>query len=319
MTTLPPTPASLRGTTDLAVGLTAGPLTDDPVPHGHRRGRVRRWSYAAAAGDGIALGAAIVSLGMAGSAFAWVLTDDGVHTWDRRLLGRQAILGKLPSDGAAAPALHTPDVRIDAHGGINLHVRTDDGHTLRAVLEATPSTPVVCVTPTERGGWNVTEKEAGQVVRGTVTIDGQERPLIGHGWRDWTVGRQDRHTVWRWAAGAGTAADGRPAGVNVSTGMNAAGPGEDVAWLDGRPIPLEVTRLAPVSENALEGPWVVEGVNWRLSFTAAGVRAADENLLVVSSRYVQPIGHFQGTLPDGEGGTVEVSLMGVTEDHEATW
>lgn len=48
-----------------------------------------------------------------------------------------------------------------------------------------------------------------------------------------------------------------------------------------------------------------------------GGRVATEDLLLVRSAYVQPIGRFEGALPDPTGHPVEVSLTGVTEDHRA--
>lgn len=56
-----------------------------------------------------------------------------------------------------------------------------------------------------------------------------------------------------------------------------------------------------------------------LDVSPVGVRQADENLVLVRSRYVQPIGRFHGTLPGPDGEAVAVSLVGVTEDHEAVW
>ena len=48
-------------------------------------------------------------------------------------------------------------------------------------------------------------------------------------------------------------------------------------------------------------------------------RAADDRVGPFVSRYVQPLGVFEGTLPTPEGGTAPVRFRGVTEDHEARW
>ncbi|HEX9766684.1 MAG TPA: DUF2804 family protein, partial [Nitriliruptorales bacterium] len=165
---------------------------------------------------------------------------------------------------------------------------------------------------------NVTQKHAGYAVTGELAVGDQRWDLAGTGWSDWTAGRQDRRTSWRWAAGGGTSPEHGRVGLNVSTGMNGAGPGEDVVWWDGVPHPLDVTRLAPRTSDA-RGPWRVEGPGWELTFVPRAVRAADENLLVVRSRYVQPIGEFEGTLPCPDGSAANVRLVGVTEAHHARW
>lgn len=208
-------------------------------------------------------------------------------------------------------------LEIDSGGSIRLDVVGKDGR-LTAHLDADTATPVVLATGTPGGGWNVTQKAAGYAVRGTVLVDGVPHDLDGGGWNDRTTGRQDRRTQWRWAAAAGTAADGRRVGLNVSTGMNAAGPGEDVVWWDGVPQALSVTSLAPVDDP--RGPWHLRGEGWELRFDPVGVRAADENLLLVRSSYSQPVGHFTGTLPGPGGAPVTIDgLPGVTEEHDATW
>lgn len=84
------------------------------------------------------------------------------------------------------------------------------------------------------------------------------------------------------------------------------------------PHALTVTVLSPTGDDP-RGRWQVSGPDWELRLEPAGARSAVENLLVVRSRYVQPIGRFAGTLPDPSGQPVEVRLVGVTEDHAARW
>jgi hypothetical protein len=316
--TLLPTPGSVVDASGrLLVGLTAGALRTDPLDRAPRTGRARRWSYAAAAGDGVAVGAALVDLGLAGTVFVWVSTDRGVRTWERRILARRGLRVGPDPDGGWAYRRPGHLVALDHLGGLRVSVGVG-GERLAIDLDAGPITPVVLATATSEGGWNVTEKAAGYRCRGTVRIGAATWSLEGAGWRDRTVGRQDRHTHWRWAAAAGRAEGGGHVGLNVSTGMNAAGPGEDVVWWDGQPYALTVDVLEP--EHEPEGPWRVAGPGWGLRFTARGVRAAAENLLVVRSRYVQPIGTFSGTLPGPGGAPVPVEgLPGVTEEHAATW
>lgn len=311
----PPLPATPTLDGRLLRGRWAGTLRDDPVAHGPRTGRVRRWMYAAAGAGELALGAAIVDLGIVAVAFAWLRCGSVLHRYDaRRMLGRSVTVGRVPAEGAS---MRTSDalVQLAGDGSMHLDVPTPAGR-IRAELAAAGVTPLVLVTGTPDGGWNATQKAAGYTVDGTAAFGGQQWPLQGAvGWRDWTVGRQDRQTSWRWAAGGGITAHG-VVGFNVSTGMNACAAGEDVIWWDGVPAAITVERLAPVGD----GDWEFGGGAWSMALRTAAVRAADEHVGPLRSAYVQPIGVFAGTLPGPDGRIVAVDgLSGVAEDHEARW
>ena len=326
----PATPVDPEGR--LLRGRWTGALDRDPAEVGPRRGRLRRWYYVAAGDERAAVGAAVVHLGAVAVSFAWAVLDGRTVTWEtRRPLGRDAWVAPTPglvdadaqaprTRGGAGLATRGVRLHLDGDGGIDLDVPTADGR-LRARVEV-PSgvTPVVLSTPTPAGGWNVTQKAAGSAVAGWLEVAGRSHTLgpDAGGWRDWTTGRQDRHTTWRWAAGAGQDQQGRRIGLNVSTGMNGCGPGEDLVWVDGAPHPVEVEHLAPTG-GAATGPWRVSGPGWGLHLEPWGVRAADENLVVLRSSYTQPIGRFTGTLPDRDGQPLQVELTGVTEDHLAVW
>lgn len=266
------------------------------------------------------MGAAVVDLGVVAVAFAWAVLDGRTVTWEtRRPLRRGAWVAPTPPGGAG---LTTRGARLRLHGdgGLDLDVPVADGRLTASVQAREPAAPVVLSTPTPSGGWNVTQKAAGTAVGGDLRLAGAGGALASTagGWRDWTSGRQDRATTWRWAAGAGHDRAGRRIGLNLSTGMNGCGPGEDLVWVDGAPHPVVVEHLAPVGPEA-SGPWRASGPTWALRFEPWGVRAADENLGLLRSTYTQPIGRFTGTLPGPDGGPLQVGLTGVTEDHLAVW
>lgn len=310
-TTLPPLPAGDR----LPDGLWVGALDRDPRPGRH--GRTRRWSYSAAGAEDVAVGAAVVDLGFASTAFAWCLVDGQLLTWEAR--GLPMVSARLGDHASSASRFRArgAHVAIGPDGDLDLDVPVTGGR-LVATVDVERDQPVVCVTPTPHGGWNTTQKVAGERARIRIRTAAAQVAVTGGAWRDWTLGAQDRDTTWRWAAAAGSADDGRRVGLNVSTGMNGAGAGEDVVWWDGAPHPLVLTELGPAGPR-MSGDWQLSGPDWSLAVASAGARAADENLLVVRSRYVQPVGTFTGTLPDPDGIPVPVHLVGVTEDHVARW
>jgi hypothetical protein len=327
MLTLPPLPPTLvTPAGEPLFGRWTGHLDHDPLSTGPRTGRARRWLYAAAGDTEASVGAAVVTLGPLTVAFAWAQVGQGTATWERRIpLRRGSWVARTPAGGAGA-ITGDGQVVIRGDGSLDLDVPVTVGEAdtrLRAAVQVTRDvTPVVLATKTPTGGWNCTQKAAGTAVAGRISLGGERAhelaPSAG-GWRDWTSGRQDRTTVWRWAAGSGVATDGRRVGINLSSGMNARHEGEDVAWWDGVPTPLRAHTLRPVSESEPDAGWEVAGPGWSLSFESVGVRAKHERLPFVTSRYVQPIGRFAGQLPDPAGDLVDVTLAGVTEDHLAIW
>ena len=312
---LAPPPEPAEAGRSLEFGRWAGALDYDVAAVGDRRGRLRRWSYVAAADAQIAAGAAIVDLGYVVASFLWICREGQVLQWERK--GVPRVHGRVPPRIDGPPAwFRQGRHRVQIGDGV---VRAEVGppsQRLSLHLDLVPDAPATVVVGTPHGGWNATQKVAGERATGSVSAPGWTGSLAGGGWRDFTVGRQDRHTTWRWAAAAGRTPTGR-VGINVGTGMNGQPPGENVVWWDGMPRGLEVTVLEPVA--AFEGAWKLAGPGWQLDFRPDGVRAADENLLLVRSRYVQPIGTFTGTLPGPDGTPVPVELRGVTEDHEARW
>ncbi len=305
----------------LRSGRFVGALRQDPLAVGPRRGRARRWCYSAAGRGDTVVGAAIAQLGPLVVAFAFATIDGVTATWDARgpATGSNGV-GPVPTAGAHA-SHRGARVQLDGRGGLVLDVPTEQGRLVARIVTSEDVTPVVLSTPTPAGGWNVTEKAAG--TRAELVMALGERPARIHddagGWRDWTAGRQDRRTTWRWAAGAGLAADGRRVGLNSSTGMNGEGPGEDIVWIDGAPHRVEVTALHPLDEASPEAGWVLRGPGAQLDLSPAGARVKREHVGPIVSEYQQPIGRWRGRLPLGGAEPTEVSLSGVAEDHLAVW
>lgn len=320
--TLPPLPAGLRDEVGaLVTGLWAGTLTEDPVAEGPRHGRVRRWRYVAAGDARTLVGAAVVDLGFVGVAFTFAsCAERTTQAETKRPAGRGVRVGTTPSAGAICRTRRSV-IDIAGDGSFHLDVATAAGRLRAEVAVVQPVVDATLVTPTPDGGWNATVKAAGAPARGTVRIgDGPEVALAPEAgaWSDWTAGRQDRVTAWRWGAGAGVAEDGRRVGVNVSTGMNGLAAGEDVVWWDGVPHALELTGLSHGTDDP-EGPWRLTTPRTELTLSPVAVRRAHEQLPLVTSSYVQPFGTWAGTLPDPAGAPTAVRLAGVAEDHLAVW
>src|SRR3954468_19039712 len=93
---------------------------------------------------------------------------------------------------------------------------------VRGVLDLELSRPdgVEVVSPHGRS-YVWTCKLAPVHVRGSVTAGGPVFELEGdHGFVDESAGYHARHTAWRWSAGVGRSADGRPVAWNLVDGVH---------------------------------------------------------------------------------------------------
>jgi hypothetical protein len=161
--------------------------------------------------------------------------------------------------------------------------------------------------PIGRKGGNLTHKEMGFATAGRLRLGTNELSLQGHGFMDWTRGRPERETQWRWAAGVGRAGD-RLVAWNLRTGFDDPTQCENAIWVDGSPRAAGLATIEPGR------PWAVQGGGLILSFESEGERRQDLDLGAIASRYQQPWGRFHGTF---EG--VPLEGYGVVEDHWARW
>ena len=93
-------------------------------------------------------------------------------------------------------------------------------------------------------------------------------------------------------------------------------------WLDEQPIALGTVQFEFDPHQPL-GPWRVSTDDGMLDlvFTPEGARHANKNLGVAMSRYVQPVGVFDGWVRAAPGVSARRvhRLLGVTEDHASRW
>jgi hypothetical protein len=294
-----------------------------------RRGRLwravhaKRWHYASIATGECVIAAAIIDIGWATSAFAYL--------FDRRSRKLLADLSWLGIPGLSARVSAGPGGAVNGGarstfrtlgGSLALEEGPSGGWRLRtrgklaidAELIVTPATATMgAIARIDGGVANCTHKTVCLGVRGEARAR-EERFLLDGGSAaiDHTNGLLARDTRWRWAS-----TSGERIGLNLVEGFN--GPVENMLWIDGRLHPVGTAEFTFRAEAPLE-PWRVRTVDGRvdLTFTPEGARAEDKNLGIAISRYVQPIGIFRGTVR-GDGDPIDVELTGVTENHIARW
>ncbi len=298
-----------------------------------RRGRVwrafhaKRWHYASIATPDCVVAAAIIDIGWATSAFAYLFDRRARRLLaDLSWLGVPGLSARVSSGAGGAHSGAAAGARSRFHGlggGLALE-ETAGGWRLRArgklvldaELTATPATATLCAIADLSGAGgvaNCTHKTVCLGARGEARARGERFDLGGGSAAiDHTNGLLARDTRWRWAS-----ASGERVGLNLVEGFN--GPVENALWIDGRLHPVGAAELELRPEAPLE-PWRVRTVDERvdLTFTPEGARAEDKNLGFAVSRYVQPIGTFRGAVR-GDGEPIQVELTGVTENHVARW
>jgi hypothetical protein len=259
------------------------PLPPAAMPSHSDSRPLKAWRYVGVFGTELMVCAATVRIGRGRQSF-WAV-------WDRRRrqLHERTTLGR-------------GGVRL-APGRVSVH---DGGVRIELALAETDGVESICPSG---NAYAWTRKQGGVAATGTVTLPGGgPTPLAARAVIDDSAGYHQRHTRWRWSAGVGHAVDGRAVAWNLVDGVNDPPHGsERTVWIAGEPAEAAAVTFADDLSQVGD-----------LHFTAEATRARRERLLVISSRYRQPFGHFAGTLPGPEPLALAAGL-GVMEEHDARW
>ena len=135
---------------------------------------------------------------------------------------------------------------------------------------------------------------------------------------DYTHGLLPRHTKWRWAFALGKARPGEPFGFNVVQGF--VGEAECAAFVSGDDVvPLAEPRFE-FDVDAADAPVAHSWATGSISRSSpAALHAQNTNLVVVKSRFVQPVGTFTGTVRVAGATCASQGLPGVVEDQDVLW
>lgn len=286
--------------------------------------RGKRWMYVIIASDEVICCAAVVRMGYAANAFAFVIDrNQGKTIADMTALGPAffATVARRAGEGAEARfGLGPKQFTIDRPFGSKTYYVNIRGPRLRiearlSTANAPPPLAVVCDLPS--GGYSTTEKGALLETEGVVDVAGRKFDLKGAwGGYDYTAGLLERRTAWKWAFGMGRCTEGKPIAYNLTEGF--VGQRECVVWRDGNVIPVGAAQFL-FDRNRLLAPWKIQAEKLEVDFDAAAMHEEKHDLLVIKSRFQQVGGNFRGklTLP---GQTVSFEkLPGVTEDQDTLW
>lgn len=306
------------------------------TPLGRRAGRLRRhfgykrFQFLGALSEELVFGCALADLRLAGTAFVHLLdpaTGRSEHRSFRRPLGRGFRLDDLPETGRARFRSGRRRIEMDATerpAQRALRVSFPGGIAIDARFHEDALEPMRLCTRAGAAGWAYARKTAGFPVSGTVAWAGRRYDLrrIGAcGHADWSAGYMRRHTFWNWGCLAGTLADGRRAGLNVSCGVNETSFSENCFWVDGRLHPLDGVHFA-YDRDDLEKPWRLSSRDGRLALEFHPQGRHDERLQawIAASAFHQLVGRYHGRLETEAGERVEIDgLLGYAESHYAKW
>jgi hypothetical protein len=290
------------------------------------RYRIKRWEYLGFCTEDLIFGLAVISLGYLSNLFAYlyerqtgriseyeVITPGGKAS---RFQGNSLTGETWFESGKTQVHLVSKPEIIRVEGAVKGVLSLD------LSFQKGPQ-PLICLTRVGLNGFNYTHKEAGIPVRGTVTHKGvtwdiQEEASFAV--RDYTLGYLARQTFWNWASGGGRDREGNRIGFNLVQGVNETGFTENAFWVNGRLLKTDVVDFRYDDLDLLQ-PWVIASNDGkvRFRFFPAGKRSANTNTGLLSSRFHQLFGHFEGTLEDGEKIHTLQSVSGFTEEHYAKW
>ncbi len=266
-------------------GLADAALPPHPVP-AWSGGRPRhRWRY-------LGVYAEELMLGVADVAIAGVLRQTFWSMWDvptDRLLGRTSAWRHSVTRDGSRMLVHDGSVAIDV------------------VVDEAAGVETISRSGTQLA-W--TRKQAAIPAHVRLTLDGSTRELDALACVDDSDGHHARHVAWRWSTGVGRLVGGAVVGWNLVAGIHDdPAASERTVWVDGEPHPVGPAVFADDLTAV-----TIDGLVLRAAL--GPVRVANDNRLLVRSRYRQPYARFSGSLP----GAGELAAgWGVMEEHDVHW
>lgn len=279
----------------------------------------KRWQYAAISHADFFIGVAVIDTGWCGSAFAYLFdrkrgeviaafSDNGLPRLSTQIEDRS--FGDATfRRGNACIAFRRAGQRLE------LTINTA-ALTLAAHISLPPEHAVMAAIAPANWLAHATHKSSALAISGFAECSGRHLDLKDAcASLDASNGLLARETSWRWAS-----AHSPQLGFNLQQGY--MGDAENAVWLDGVPHRVGAAQFRFDAANPL-APWHISTDDGAvaLTFTPEGLRRDDKNLLIASSRYVQPIGTFSGQLihPHTAEHYPVTALPGVTEDHHSRW
>jgi len=296
-----------------------------------KRIRKKRWQYFSFASEKHIIGMAVIDLKYACSFFIYdfdVETGELIEFEHNGVIINYAKLSSNSKTGITTYNSKRFDVRIENHLNLGYHTISFDcvdkqGNRLNGnliVYEA--GEPLVNSREVLPKMIVYTHQNSMYRPEGRVVLNGKEiffNPETDFSTMDYTIGLHTYRTNWNWAAAGGYASDGTKVAINFAKDIGRGTNTVPVYWIDG--VIYRVSNIIFYYPD-IDKKWIIKSPDGAIDliFEPIGKRAADINLLVLRTKYTQPIGYFSGTLRDVHGKLYHIEKMiGVAEEHFAKW
>ena len=295
---------------------TAGPLL--------RAFARKRWLYVILTRPPLVVAACVVDLGYSATAFAFAYDADQRRMLaDVSSLGVRARVSDTAQGGCLARlrsrALSIEVARPRGSERYSLSVRSPS-FDVTASLDASAAPPsLTAVGEVAPGRVSTTEKRALLACTGSVRLGETLRSLDGaQAAYDYTHGVLARKTRWNWAFLMCSDERGEPIALNLVQGF--MGEPECAAFTKDGVVPLREGRFSFDAARPLAG-WGVDTADGttKLAFSPGAAHQERKNLLLVRSRFVQPVGTFSGSIDLGSRVARVTHGLGVVEDQDVLW
>ena len=121
----------------------------------------------------------------------------------------------------------------------------------------------------------------------------------------------------------GAAKDASIVGFNLVSGFSGIGDNsyENMIWIDGEPHRLDPACRFEVDLDSPMRTWRITTMDRAvdLQFKPLAVHHESLNLGALRSRFIQPSGHFTGSIRVGDRRLVLDAIPGVAEDQDVLW
>lgn len=287
----------------------------------------KAWYYVAIASPDIFVGAAVLRFGYVASTFAFVFErgpaggPSGHFLADRSQLGPPFCAAYHDQDGISfrfrgqrASFQRPPDGDT-----FELDVALEGLRVSARVSGALTPPPISAIAELGEGLVHVTEKRALLPVTGEVQVGARRFSLDqARAGFDRSHGYLPRRTLWRWAYAIGHTDAGDPIAINLVDGF--VGEPECAVWIGDEVFPVGEARFLFDPDRPLR-PWRMRSSCGAvdLVFDPGDIHAEHQNLGLVKTRFIHPVGAFTGTVTAGGRTHRLTRVLGVVENQDATW
>ncbi len=294
-----------------------------PLPTCLKRLKANQFVFVGAVGPECIVGMAVVDLKYLTNGFFYVFDRQTREVFEtKRLSPPGKGISIEPDPDRLQARFQARDLAIVMDGP---HIQASGrGFSFSAHLELDRANPLRICTRAGYRDWVYVQKTNPVHLSGRVSYAGRTLELATPPYLasiDWTCGYMRRRTCWNWASISTFLPDKRSLGLNLSCGVNETSFTENAFWVDSVLTKVDTVHFEYDADD-LYRPWHITSYDGRVDLTFHPEAHRDESTdaLLLTSRFTQLMGTFEGTLKTQTGEEIGLSgCPGYAEDHYAKW